>query len=164
VLVTYGGSSARRCGGRPHRDPVPVDAATPFVAPRVGAPLNVHCMSGGKSGSMFMIELDAKTLRGTLLFSTSGAAPNRKLKIVGKPAGNTTVLVFAGYPSDDLVNIHGVRRPRPRGERLVAGKSVLGSVANIGTTTKLTFDGALDFTKGARFAPGEQHAMGCSLM
>jgi hypothetical protein len=146
----------------PRREPVPADAAVPFVVPKVGAPLSAHCMSGGKSGSMFLIELDPKTLRGTLLFSTSGAAPNRRLKILGKPAANTTVLVFAGYPSDDLVNIHGVRRPRPRGERLVVGKSVIGSLANIGTETKLTFDGAVDFVTNARFAPGEDRTMGCS--
>jgi hypothetical protein len=143
-------------------DPVPPDAAVVARPLKVGAPLAARCMSGGKSGSSFMIEIDPKKLRGTLWFSTSGAAPNRKLNVIAKPAGNTTVLLFGGYPHDDLVNVHGVRRPRPRGERLVIGKSVLGSLANIGPDTTLTFDGAVDFVTGARFEPGEERTMGCS--
>lgn len=130
--------------------------------PRVGPPLGAQCSSGGKVGSRFMIELDPKTLRGTLIFATSGAAPDRRLNIVGRVAGNTTVLVFAGYRADDLVNVHGKRRPRPRGERLVVGRSVLGSLANIGTGTRLVFDGAVDFQTNAHFAPGEERAMSCS--
>jgi hypothetical protein len=143
------------------RDPVPPDAAEPLPEIRVGAPLYGNCSSGGKGGSSFLIEIDAKKLRGTLRFSTAGAAPDRKLNVIAKPAGNTTVLLFGGYPHDDLVNIHGKRRPRPRGERLVIGKSVIATLANIGPATKLTFDGAVDFVTGASFAPGETRTMDC---
>lgn len=143
--------------------PVSLDAAAPPpVLPRLGPPLTAHCTSGGKAGSSFRIELDPKTLRGSVWFSTSGAAPDRKLKVTGIVGGNTTVLVFAGYPADDLVNIHGVRRPLPRAERLVVGRSVIASLANIGDETRLAFAGAVDFTTDARFARGEERAMGCS--
>lgn len=142
-------------------DPVPPDAAEVMEPLKIGAPLYGNCSSGGKGGSAFLIEIDPKKLRGTLWFSTAGAAPNRKLNVIAKPAGNTTVLLFGGYPHDDLVNVHGVRRPRPRGERLIVGKSVIATLANIGHETKLTFDGAVDFVTGGSFAPGEHRMMDC---
>ncbi|MBA3499138.1 MAG: hypothetical protein M4D80_40345 [Myxococcota bacterium] len=142
-------------------DPVLPDAAEPERPLKFGAPLEATCFSGGKGGSIFRIEVDPKRLRGTLWFSTAGAAPDRKLNVIAKPVGNTTVLLFGGYPHDDLVNVHGVRRPRPRGESLVIGKSVIGSLANIGPDTKLTFDGAVDFVTGASFAPGDERTIDC---
>ena len=142
-------------------DPVPPDAAVVERPLKIGAPFEAHCSSGGKGGSSFMIEIDPKKLRGTLWFSTAGAAPDRKLDVIARPAGNTTVLLFGGYPHDDLVNVHGVRRPRPRGERLVVGKSVIGTLANIGPDTMLTFDGAVDFVTGARFEPGHEREINC---
>ncbi len=142
-------------------DPVLPDASVPERPLKFGAPLEATCLSGGKGGSVFTIEIDPKKLRGTLWFATAGAAPDRKLNVIAKPVGNTTVLLFGGYPHDDLVNVHGVRRPRPRGERLVIGKSVIGSLANIGPDTKLTFDGAVDFVTGARFEPGHERTIDC---
>ncbi len=131
------------------RDPVPADAAAPFVLPKIGAPLACTSREEGKGGAIEIL-IDPNSLTGTVQRFTAGPAPFRDLRVVAKTAGNTTVLVFAGYARDDSTTLRGVARPRPPGERLRAGKSVVARLVNVGSETKLFLDGEVDFHTGAR--------------
>jgi len=131
---------------------MPTDAsidAPAFELPRLGAPLYCRSSEAGKGGSIEIV-IDAQTLRGSLERFTAGPAPRRRIRVTAKSAGNTTVLLFAGYIRDDSTNQRGVAKPRPTGERLVVGKSIVARMVNVGAHTKLFLDGDVDFKTGAR--------------
>jgi hypothetical protein len=120
--------------------PGPRDAAIDAVAdapadapPADAPPLEPSLSCNGKMSvkGWLKVRIDPATLRGEIDRLTAGRALGRHIKVIGRRDGATTTLIFDGYLPGDHVSIRGVAAPRPRGERLVRGTSIVGRLVAV---------------------------------
>ncbi len=133
--------------------PTPRDAAIDagFVTPDA-VPLepSLSCDGRMRLKGWLRVRVDPTTLRGEIDRVTAGAALTRHIKVIARRAGDTTTLIFDGYFPDDHTSIRGLRAPRPAGERLVRGTSIVGRLVAVPPgTTRLHVDHDVDWVTDA---------------